>query len=84
MTIVEIKNAEPMRPHVDRVALPRSVSEFAWLCAADDAAIEENMSGAPLPRAKRVTPANDSDILNLMVTNSSAGDRYRSAVDARL
>ena len=73
-----------MRPHVERLALPRSVSELAALYAAEEAAIDEKMSGAPLPRARSVTPASDSDNLNLIVTNSRAGDRYKSAVDARL
>jgi hypothetical protein len=46
--------------------------------------IEEKTSGAPLPKARNVTPANDSEILNLSVIYSSEGHRYSSAVDERI
>ena len=56
------------------------------LSGVDDSAadIEEKTSGAPLPNAIRVTPASDSDILNLVTINSIEGDKYSSAVDAKL
>jgi len=56
-------------------------SEIA-LDLADD--IDENTSGAPFPNARKVTPANDSDILNLSVMYSRDGLRYSSAVDERI
>jgi len=34
-----------------------------------------NTSGAPFPKARRVTPAKDSDIPNLTVMYSKAGER---------
>lgn len=40
------------------------------------AAIAANTSGAPLPRAKRVTPARDSEHYNLSEMASRAGERY--------
>ena len=46
--------------------------------------IEEKTSGAPLPKAINVTPASDSDILNLLTIYSMEGDKYSSAVEAKL
>ena len=70
-----MNNEEPMSPQVDKLALPRSISEIPSEELASDAAIDEKISGAPFPSASSVTPASDSDILNLSVTNSSAGER---------
>lgn len=50
--------------------------------SADD--IDEKTSGAPLPNAIKVTPASDSDILNLLTIYSILGDKNSSAVDAKL
>ncbi len=57
-----------------------------FLSGVDELAadIEAKTSGAPLPNAIRVTPASDSDILNLVTINSIEGDKYSSAVDAKL
>ena len=48
------------------------------------AAIAENTSGAPLPKASSVTPANDSEHLNLSEMASKAGDRYESDVEPKV
>ena len=48
------------------------------------AAIDVNTSGAPLPKARNVTPASDSENPNLFVINSRDGERYSSAVVAKL
>ena len=40
------------------------------------AAIAANTSGAPLPSASKVTPAMDSEQLNLSEMASKAGDKY--------
>lgn len=47
------------------------------------AAMDVNTSGAPFPKARNVTPASDSEKPNLLVMNSSDGERYSSAVVAR-
>jgi len=59
---------------------PESLSGVDELAAA----IEEKTSGAPLPNAIRVTPASDSDILNLLTIYSMEVDKYSSEVDAKL
>ena len=41
-------------------------------------ASEENISGAPLPRAKRVTPATLSDILIFLDMTCKAGQKLKS------
>jgi len=69
--MVEMKIVEPTRLHILSKAL--SFAEMA-----------EKTSGAPLPRAKSVTPARDSEIFILTVRNSREGDRYSSAVEERL
>ena len=73
-TIVQIKNVPPIK--ID-TALHASSYPSPELPAA---AIDANTSGAPFPKASRVTPANDSLQLNLSVMNSKHGDKYISAV----
>ena len=51
------------------------------LPAAD---IEARTSGAPFPKARSVTPANDSENFNVSATFSKAGDKYPSAVDPNM
>lgn len=57
----------------------KGLIELMALLSPDE--IDENTSGAPFPKASKVTPARDSGILNLTVMNSRAGDRYSSAVE---
>ena len=45
---------------------------------------EEITSGAPFPRARRVTPANDSEIPSVEAIFSKEGERNASAVDPRI
>ena len=67
-TIVEMKRADPKRG--DNVVTASSVP----------ADIAVKRSGAPFPKARMVTPAKDSEILNLTVMYSRDGERYSSAV----
>jgi hypothetical protein len=48
------------------------------------AAMAENTSGAPFPKARSVTPARESLQPNLVVIVSRDGDKYISAVEAKL
>ena len=47
-------------------------------------AIAAKTSGAPLPKARRVTPASDSGMRKVTVIVSSAGERYSLAVEPKL
>ena len=76
MTTVVIKSTEPIRPLTARL-----ISLFSP--ESPPAAIAEKTSGAPLPRASKVTPAIDSEQLNLSEIASKAGDRYESDVEPR-
>ena len=78
-TIVDTNKEEPIRELTLNNEFPR-LFELAG-CQESDAEIAENTSGAPFPKARRVTPAKDSDILNLKVSCSSDGDKYMSAVE---
>ena len=69
-TTVEMNNADPVRA----LMLSRVACLSSGL-ALDTADMAENTSGAPLPKARRVTPAKDSDKPNLMVINSKDGDK---------
>ena len=82
VTTVEMKTAEPTRALMERSSF--SVSWSPELDPDWAAAIAEKTSGAPFPKARRVTPASDSDSLNFMTIYSSEGDKYSSAVEARL
>lgn len=81
-TIVEMNRAEPMSALVGNRALPRTCGpflsplslDFRLAYSAADKAL--NTSGAPLPNASSVTPARDSDSLNLSVICSRDGDKY--------
>ena len=42
---------------------------------SEEAAMVEKISGAPLPRASRVTPAKFSDIWSILLIWASAGER---------
>lgn len=75
MTTHVMKRAEPAR------ALTWRLTAASVLPPAD---MDANTSGAPLPRAKSVTPARDSEQLSLSEITSKAGDKYKSAVDPRL
>ena len=63
MTTLVMNTVPPIRTHTELVAL------------SSPAAIDEKISGAPFPNARKVTPASDSGILNLTVMNSSAVER---------
>ena len=73
MTTQEMKNEEPINEETCKLS-PSS---------SPPAAIDEKISGAPLPRANRVTPASDSEHDNLSEIASSAGERYESAVEPK-
>lgn len=75
ITTVQIKNVPPIKMHTGWLA-----SRDVLPLGSPAAAIEPNTSGAPLPKARRVTPASDSLQLNLSVINSKHGERYASAV----
>ena len=84
---MDVRNTdEPKRAQTELILSP--IFQSFWSPSFYDAeaadAIEEKTSGAPFPNAKNVTPANDSLILNLTVMYSRLGERYSSAVDARL
>ena len=69
-TTVEMNNADPVRALIlNRVAFLSSG------LLSDTAEMAEKTSGAPLPKARRVTPASDSESPNLMVINSRDGDK---------
>ena len=80
------KSVDPRRAQTGKLLSPIFASLESSSDKAEDFAdeIEENTSGAPLPKARNVTPANDSEILNLSVIYSSEGLRYSSAVDERI
>ena len=68
-TTVVMKSDDPNSGLIELIAL------------SSPAEIDENTSGAPFPNARSVTPAKDSGMPNFTVKNSSAGDRYSSAVE---
>ena len=71
-TTDERKAVPPTRPQIlSKVSFGSGVAEPLPVFAD----IAEKTSGAPFPNASRVTPANDSLILNRMVRYSSAGAR---------
>ena len=80
-TTVEMNKVDPTRLQI----LSKVLSGFGIPSSPPLLAdIAAKTSGAPLPSASRVTPASDSEIFSLLVMNSSAGDKYSSAVDDRL
>ena len=68
MTTVVMKKELPMR-----LLTMRKISPFSGESPA--AAIAENTSGAPFPKASNVTPASDSEHLNFSEIASRAGER---------
>ena len=77
ITIVVMKKELPIRALTESMMSPLP-SE------SPPAAMAEKTSGAPLPRARRVTPAKDSEQDSLSEIRSRAGERYESAVDPKL
>ena len=77
ITTVVMKKALPMRALTESMMSP-------FPSESPPAAIAEKTSGAPFPRASRVTPAKDSEQDSLSEMRSRAGERYESAVDPRL
>ena len=79
-----MNNADPRSGVTAQIASPAYSfpSTLSLEAVAED--IEENTSGAPFPNASKVTPANDSDIPNLTVIYSRAGDKQASAVEPKL
>lgn len=75
ITTVEMNRADP-----NRLAMSKLISP-SFVPPAEKAA---NTSGAPLPSASKVTPARLSEQLNLSEIVSKAGERYVSAVEAKL
>ena len=75
MTTVEMNRAEPKSPDMSRLILDSVVPP---------AEMAEKTSGPPFPRANNVTPARLSEQENLSEIVSSAGDKYASAVEAKL
>ena len=66
---VVMKNALPIRELTESRMAPLSAE-------SPPAATAEKTSGAPFPRARRVTPARDSLHENLIETASKHGERY--------
>ena len=56
---------------------PTNKEIFSFLAAK----IEENTSGAPLPKANKVTPATVGDSFNDFDIEDNAGEKYESAVE---
>jgi len=69
VTTVEMKRVPPKMRLIDVVP---SISMPSLL---ELAANEAKKSGAPFPKASRVTPASDSGILNLVVMKAKLGER---------
>ena len=84
MTQAVIKRFDPSRGVSAYVASPEYSLPFAGSSDEVAEASEPKRSGAPLPNANKVTPANDSEIPNFKVMYSKAGDKYASAVDPKL
>ena len=61
--------------------LPRAAAAAESMLEA--ALKEENTSGAPFPKARRVTPASDWEIFRCLEILAKMGDRQASAVDPR-
>lgn len=74
ITTEVINNADPRRGVIAQIASPAYSFPLLESLEAVAEDIEENTSGAPFPKASKVTPANDSDIPNLTVINSRGGD----------
>lgn len=53
------------------------------MSASSEAESEANKSGAPAPKASKVTPVSDSDSLNVFDIFCKAGDRCSSATKDR-
>ena len=73
-TIVMIYRVEPSKA-LDAIKLSLMYRDSVF--RVDDSAEEilEKMSGAPLPKERSVTPANDCDIPSFLVRRSSEGER---------
>lgn len=84
MITKEVRNTQD--PKREQAGVKFSPTKPESVSGVDESAaeIEEKTSGAPLPNAIKVTPASDSDILNLLTIYSMEGDKYSSAVDAKL
>ena len=71
-----MKKAPPTRPLDARVLSPEmGVGYAVSILLARAFEIPPNTSGAPFPKAKRVTPAKDWDMPVLTVRYSSDGDK---------
>ena len=66
MTKLTMKNEEPISDATCRFKPPSS----------PPAAMAAKTSGAPFPRARRVTPASDSEHWNFSEIASKVGERY--------
>ena len=69
VTTVEMNNVPP------KIRLMEVVPSITSPSLPELAANEAKKSGAPFPKARRVTPANDSGILNLVVIKAKLGER---------
>jgi len=80
----EVRNTQD--PKREQAGVKFSPTKPESVSGVDERAaeIEEKTSGAPLPNAIKVTPASDSDILNLLTIYSMEVDKYSSEVDAKL
>ena len=84
MITKEVRNTQDPKSEQAGVKFSPTNPESVSGVEESAAEIEEKTSGAPLPNAIKVTPASDSDILNLLTIYSMEGDKYSSAVDAKL
>lgn len=69
-TTLLTKKAPPSRP-------PKESDTLSFLAAN----IEENTSGAPFPKANKLTPARLADNFKVSASLARAGEKYWSAVD---
>ena len=76
-TIVDRNVEDPTNVLAVIILSPAYGSYFVLSLLAEEAVedIDENMSGAPLPNASKVTPASDYDILNFTVMYSKEEER---------
>ena len=72
ITIDVMKMEEPRREQTPKRILSEVKSSLLVLAAA----MAEKTSGAPFPNASRVTPANDSESPNFLLSASKDGDKY--------
>ena len=65
---------------------PSNTASPSWIPSISASSLADrdaNTSGAPAPKANKVTPASDSESLNVLEIFYKAGDRCSSATKAK-